>query len=166
MMGVEQKLQEKQITNEMIAGYYVEECEGIASGQGKKQDIRSAILARLSPENARELAEAPQRILASASVVVNDSEISGASYNTYDTTDGKMSDLTIDMTDEGRRRLWQFSEDRVGTQIMLIVDGVPIAAPRISHALAGGQITITQMPDETLVKDTVDALNGKKGTRI
>ncbi len=76
-----------------------------------------------------------------------------------------MNDLTIEMTDEGRRRLWQYSEDKIGTQLLLIVDGVAIAAPKISHELAQGELTITQMADEGLVKeDTVNAINkGKKG---
>jgi len=162
MSTVEKKLADKQITNDMIAGFYAEESQAILSGQVKREDIRKAIQTRLSPENARSLAEYPEHILASAQVVVNDSHIAGASYRNYDTTNGKTNDLTIEMTDEGRRRLWQFSEDRIGTQLMLIVGGIPIAAPRISHELAQGEITITQMADETLVKEAVAALNKHK----
>ena len=159
---LEKKLEDKKITNEMMLGYYEEGIKPLLDGTGKKEDIRQAINARLSPQNAKSLAEYPERVLESAEVVVNDSHISGASYRNYDTTNGKTNDLTIEMTDEGRRRLWQFSEGKVGTQLMLIVNGIAIAAPRISHELAQGELTITQMSDETLVKEAVDALNKQK----
>jgi len=162
LSSIEKKLTDKQVTNEMIAGYYAEAVQGIATGKTKKQDIAKAIMARLSPDNANELSTAPERILTSAQIVVNESHISSASYRKYDTTNGKMNDLTIEMTDEGRKRLWQFSEDRVGTQLMLVVDGIAIAAPRINHELSQGEITITQMADESLVKHAVDGLNKHK----
>jgi hypothetical protein len=156
---LEKKLEDKKITNEMMLGYYEEGIKPILDGTTKKENIRQAIENRLSAQNVKQLAEYPEKVLASAEVVVNDSHISGASYRSYDTTNGKTNDLTIEMTDEGRKRLWQFSEDRVGTQLMLIVNGVAIAAPRISHELAQGELTITQMSDETLVKEAVNALN-------
>ena len=162
MSTVEKKLTDKQITNDMIAGYYAEESKSIAEGKGRHEDIRKGIMERLSEDNAKELRAAPERILQSAEVVVSDKHIDSASYRKYETTNGKMNDLTIEMTDEGRKRLWKFSEDRVGTQLMLIVNGVAIAAPRINHELAQGEITITQMADETLVKQATDALNKNK----
>ena len=162
LQTIEKRLEDKQITNEMIAGYYAEGAKPILDGTTKKENVRESILARLSPQNAKQLAEYPEKVLASAQVVVNENHISGASYRNYDTTNGKTNDLTIEMTDEGRRRLWQFSEDRIGTQLMLIVNGIAIAAPKISHELAQGEITITQMSDETLVKEAVDALNKHK----
>ena len=148
----------------MIAGTYADEAKKILDGTNKKENVREAIMARISEENSRKLSEYPEKVLASAMVVVNDSHISSASYRNYDTTRGKTNDLTIEMTDEGRKRLWQFSEDRVGTQLMLIVNGIAIAAPRIVHELAQGELTITQMSDETLVKEAVDDLNKKAKT--
>jgi hypothetical protein len=58
-----------------------------------------------------------------------------------------------------RRRLWKYSRDKVGTQILLVADGVAIAAPRIQHVLAEGELTITQMRDKPLVTDAVDRIN-------
>lgn len=159
MVTVERDLVDKKVDNDMIAGYYAQESQDVLDGKSRKEDVKQQLMSRLSADNAAQLAEAPEKILQSAFIVVNEHGISGASYNNYDTTSGKMSNLTIEMTDEGRRRLWQFSEDRVGTQLLLIVNGIPIAAPRIGHELAQGEITITQMPDETLVKEAVNTLN-------
>ena len=73
-----------------------------------------------------------------------------------------MFDLSVDVSDEGRRRLWKYSKERVGTQLLLVADGIPIAAPRIQHELAQDSLTITQMEDEVLVRDAVEMLNQKR----
>jgi hypothetical protein len=70
-----------------------------------------------------------------------------------------MHDLTVKLTPEGRDRLWQYSRGRVNSQLLLIVNGIAIAAPRIQHELAQGELTITQMPDEVLVRDAVEIIN-------
>ena len=68
-------------------------------------------------------------------------------------------DITINLTDEGRMRLWKYSVGRVESHLLLVADGIPIAAPIIRDELREGELTITQMEDEALVKDAVDALN-------
>jgi len=162
MSAVENKLNDKLVTDDTIRGYYKEEAEPQMNDPSKRENVRKALLIRLAPANAKELAEYPQHILESAFVIVNDSLIDSASYRSYETTNGKTNDLTIELTDEGRRRLWQFSEDRIGTQIMFINDGIAYAAPKINHELSQGELTITQMPDERLVKEAVAAINNKK----
>ncbi len=162
LQTVEKRYEGKQVNEDTIRGYYLQEAQSIIDKPSKRENIRKSILNRLAPTNALELAKYPQHILESAQVVVNNTMIESASYNSKDTTAGKAFDLTINLTDEGRRRLWQFSEDRVGSQIMLIKDGVAFAAPKINHELAQGELTITQMQDERLVKDVVNSLNQKQ----
>ncbi|MDR3688851.1 MAG: hypothetical protein P4L46_05690 [Fimbriimonas sp.] len=159
---VEKKYEDKQVTEDTIRGYYAEEANKALTGKKGHEDIRKAIETRMSAENAKELARYPEHILDSAIVVVNGSLIQSASYRPVENSSGKTYDLTIELTDEGRRRLWQYSEDRVGTQIMLIKDGVAFAAPVINHELAQGELTITQMRDERSVKDIVDTINSHK----
>jgi hypothetical protein len=162
MSTVEKRYSDKQVNLDTIRGYYADEAKLALASTKKREDIRKAILSRLSPANAQELARSPEHILESAMVVVNDSLIDKASFRKVDSANGKTFDLTIELTDEGRRRLWQFSEDRIGTQILLIKDGVAFAAPRINHELAQGELTITQMKDERSVRDIVDAINNHK----
>jgi hypothetical protein len=73
-------------------------------------------------------------------------------------------DLTVDFNDEGRRRLWQYSKKRVGTQVLLTADGIPITQARILHELAQSELTIKQMQDYNLVKDATDRINGTTKT--
>jgi hypothetical protein len=62
-------------------------------------------------------------------------------------------------SDEGRKRLWKYSINEVGSQILLLVDGIAIAAPRIQHPLTQSQLSIKGLPDEVLVSDAADAMN-------
>jgi preprotein translocase subunit SecD len=65
----------------------------------------------------------------------------------------------VSLTDPGRRRIWQFSRRNPGAQLLFIVDGNAIAAPRIRHELSSSSIAITQIPDRGLVEDAVEQIN-------
>lgn len=148
------------LTRAMQAGYYQEEATK-AMTDGGKEDVKRSITSLIAPTTLSQLAEAPEHVLQSATVVVNESHITKAERNEYDSPNGKRYDLTIHMTDEGRRRLHKYSHDRVGSQLLVITDGIAIAAPRIGHELAQGELTITQMQDRVLVDDAVRILNEK-----
>ena len=125
--------------------------------------MSQALLARIDPERLRNFAAAPERVLQSAQVVINDDSIEGATRIERDSTNGvRFYDLRIDLTDDGRQRLWQYSKLRVGSQLLLVVDGIAIGAPRIEHELVGGEVTISQLPDKTLVDDAVQLMNNAK----
>lgn len=162
MKAVEVRYAEKaNLTKEMQAGFYEEEAEKVVSGEVAKEDIRRSLESMISPKQSEDRARVAERVLGSATVVVNDSYITGADVREYETSDGKRYDLSIRMSDEGSKRLWKYSADKVGTQLLLISDGVAIDAPRISHELRQGELTITQMRDRVLVEDAVRTL--KKG---
>lgn len=162
MKAVELRYAEKgNLTSEMQAGYYREEAEKVANGETAKEDVRKSLESMIATKQSEERARVAERVLGSATVVVNDSFITGADVREYDTSDGKRYDLSIRMSDEGSKRLWKYSADKVGTQLLLISDGVAIDAPRISHELRQGELTITQMRDRVLVEDAVRML--KKG---
>jgi len=146
----------------MQSGYYAEEARR-ALETGDRENIRKALEYKISKGLAEERAKAPERVLKSATVVVSDAQIEGASYRGYDTSDGRRFDLTVRMSDEGRRRLWRYSIDKIGSQILLVTDGVAIAAPKIQHELKQGELTINQMRDEVLVRDATQALNKNAG---
>lgn len=147
------------LTPTVMAGYYTEEAHKLMDRPQAREDIRKTLGEMVSKASADRLAEEPERVLRSAFVIVNEKQITKASYQKYLTGDGKtMCDLSIDLDDEGRMRLWQYSHDRVGTQILLVADGVAIAAPRILQELRQGELRITQMPDEVLVRDAVETI--------
>ncbi|MBN9503449.1 MAG: hypothetical protein BGO01_04130 [Armatimonadetes bacterium 55-13] len=158
---LEQRLKDQAYDEQKMANYYADEGRKILSGEVPKSDAGKEILDLINPKRLANLAAAAESVLQSAQVVCTDAYISKASYKNYMIGSQRLNDLSIELTDEGRNRLWQYSHNRVGSQLLLTVDGVAIAAPRIQHELAQGQLDITQLPDEILVQDAVKAINTK-----
>lgn len=163
--AVESKYQDKaNVDNTMIAGYYAVEAKDALDHPARREDVAGSIRRLLSKETMESRLAIPRRLLDSAKVVLNERSITDASSREYQTNDGKtLCDLTMNLTDEGRRRLWKFTKDRVGDQILLIEDDIAIAAPRIEHELALSEFTVTQLRDRGLVDDTIAAIKGSKG---
>lgn len=163
MLEVEKQYAEKPNANQTDQmGYYLTESKKVLDNQSRREDVRKSLMTMISDEQLRPLAERPEQILASAKVVVNENFVSKAFYTSKKGPNGAdIHDLTIQLTDEGRKRLWQYSKKKVGTQLLLIVDGIAIAAPQISHELSQGELTITKLPDEVLVREAVDGINNK-----
>ncbi|RYG27216.1 hypothetical protein EON82_00010 [bacterium] len=162
--AVEARYKDKsRVDDAMIAGYYGDEAKAALASPAKRENLASSLRSMYSKEKMETRLETPRRMLANATVVVNERFITDARYTSYKGNDGKpLNDLTVDLTDEGRRRLWKFSLNRVGDQILLIANDVAIAAPRIQHELALGELTIRQMPDEVLVREAVDSIKGSR----
>jgi hypothetical protein len=156
---VEEQIADKQVTPEMMAGYYGEAAKDLMSHPEKRENVRTSLENFISKANADRLREAPERILQNATVVANEHQIKRATTQTYDAGNKKLTDLTIELTDEGRQRLWKYSVDKVGSDLLLIVQGVAVAAPRIERALTEQELTIKRMPDPVLAQDTADRLN-------
>ena len=158
--SVESQYAEKAIVDKtIIKGYYLNEAKKVMSGEGEKENIADTLKRRIAVSELKRLAERPEQILKYAKIVVNDSMITGASFRGYEIGGQKKNDLTLDLNDEGRRRLWQFSKTRVGNQLLVVADGIGIAAPRIEHELAMSELTVTQIDDQRLLRDAVEMVN-------
>ena len=163
--AVEARYQDKaNVNGAMVAGYYTEEARDVMDHPARRENVAASIGRMVSKETMDGLLETPRHLLESATVVLNEGAITDASSRDYTANDGKpLTDLTVDLTDEGRRRLWKFSKDRVGDQILLVADDVAIAAPRIEHELALSELTVTQLRDRGLVEEAVATIKGSKG---
>lgn len=151
-------------SEEGIAGAYGRAAGRVLNGEDQRENIRKSLEDLTDPALSASRVAPVERLLQKASVVVNSRMIAGASYVARNTNDGTVYDLTIRLTEDGRKRLWKYSHDRVGTQILLVADGTAIAAPRISHELSEGELVIRQMRDESLVKDAVDTINAGRAS--
>jgi hypothetical protein len=164
IQNVEAQYKEKaSVDANMILGYYANEAQIELANPKTMENVGKSLTDMTSPANAKSLASAPEKVLSSAVVVVNEKYIKNASVHGYDTTKGKMYDLTVDLNDEGRMRLWKYSRDRLNSHLLLVTDGIPIAAPVIKDELSEGELTITQMEDESLVNDAAQMLNDRAG---
>lgn len=155
MRATQKEYSEKaSVTREMMLGYYLQHAKG-----DKKQDVRKTLESLSSEKSLKDEVERAESVLSTATVVVNDSLIDKASYHVSPVGTQKFYTMVVHVTEEGRQRLWQYSKLHPGDQILLVSDGVAIAAPRIRHDLWTSDFDISQMPDEILVQDAVNSVN-------
>lgn len=121
----------------------------------KRQDVAAALRRLIDPSGAQVFANLPNRVLRRAVVVVSDSLIRDASYIEQDIQGEKYYTLRLELNDEGRQRLWQYSRRNPGGQLLLVSDGVAIAAPVIRQQISDGTVDVTQLQEESLVIQTV-----------
>ncbi len=152
------------LTDTVVAGFYKEEAAKVISGSAAKEDIKASLSSRIGPSVADGWADGPNQLLKNTEIVVNEKFITGSSYRmTGQVEKRQFFDLTLDLSAEGRDRLWKFSRGRKGFQLLLIVDGIAIAAPKIDHELNQRNVVIRNMPDEVLLKDAVRTINLSSG---
>ncbi len=146
-------------SEEAVADKYLSLALPIIQGEQSGEDVRRALEARVSEASALELVTKPEQVLASGLVLLNDSHLKGASSESYQTPNRQtLTDITLELTDEGRMRLWKHSVENKGFQLLFIVDDIAIAAPRISTELAGGSVRITQVPDDKMAAAAVQTI--------
>jgi hypothetical protein len=157
---IDERLNNKNYTMDMLRGYYIAEAQNIASGKSIRENIADTIKKRLDPKHIQDYAKEPQQVLSKAKTILNGSLIKSAHYIKDDEqTSRTMYRLIMELTDEGRDRLWQYSKLNRGAQLLFIVNGTAIAAPRVKDELPQRSVTITSLQDEDLVKDAVDTIN-------
>ncbi|KXK16253.1 MAG: hypothetical protein QY327_06565 [Fimbriimonadaceae bacterium] len=149
-----------EITSAIVLGAYREEAQKLLDNPELREDIGGHLKSLLDEENLKRYAEIPESLLNSVTVVVNSDLIDSAGYSERRDRNGKpIYTMELNLNGEGRTRLWQYSRDNLGSQLLLVWDGIAIAAPRISHELVLSQVTISQLTDLTLVQDACEAIN-------
>ena len=100
------------------------------------------------------------KVLDNTVVLLNEAHVTSAAFNTYDIGQNKTTnDITLGLSDDGRMRLWKYSHDHKGFQLLFVVDTVAIAAPRVSTELPESVATIRRVPSTDLVQDAGGLLN-------
>jgi hypothetical protein len=142
-----------------ITGVYRELAEPIiAAGTG--ENVRVSLTNRISQTRLDELAWKPRQVLDNTVVLLNESHLTSASYDSYEVGQGREAcDVSIGLTDPGRMRLWKYSHDNKGFQLMFIVDSVALAAPKITTDLAESTVKIRRVPSKDLTADAVALIN-------
>lgn len=163
MTAVYDKVKESQESKEKLVGYYSTFAKEALDNPKRRQNVSKDLATAISPETLKTYAEAPEMVASNTTIVVNQDQIESASKSTFSDSNGKaVYKLNIDFSNEGRLRLWQYSRGRIGSQLLLTVNGMAIAAPAISHDLSSSNLTISPLLDESLVQDAVDAMNKKR----
>jgi hypothetical protein len=159
---VQNRLKDKFANDQIIATEYAVAAGMIASGDIPKEDVAKSL--QSFGKRAKSMNEFPQQILDSITPAINENQIVNARYMSEDTSKGKRYVLVLKLTDEGRKRIWQFTRNRVHSQLLVTVNGVAIAAPIVAHEIADDEITVRGLEDEWLIQDAVATINKAKRT--
>ncbi|MBS1713157.1 MAG: hypothetical protein JST30_02345 [Armatimonadetes bacterium] len=155
------------VGKEALLGMYREQARQVLEG-GRREDVAGSLRSRIDPKGRAHLSEAPERILKNFKILVNESHMSGASSVSYEGPNRAiLADVTLKLTQDGRMRLWKYSHEKPGFQLLLIADNVAIAAPKIRTELAGDDVKLTGVPAGERTDDAVrfinEAAKGSKG---
>lgn len=163
IVDLEKRYQQQfDLTPQKVQGYYLELAAELEEAPNNRENIVDSLKARIDPKTLQNrYTPKPLRdLLAKATVLLNDSFMLDASFSEQPGPEGKpIFDVRINVSDEGRQRLWQFSRKHRQMQLLLVVDGIAIAAPKIRGELTQPQVTIRQIPDRGLVEDAVELIN-------
>ncbi|MBX3112181.1 MAG: hypothetical protein KF857_09245 [Fimbriimonadaceae bacterium] len=151
---------------EMITAWYRDAAIGLMEKRTPREDVAKALATKIGASRTATWAEKPQELLKISKVLLNDQQVKGATVRTYQSNDGKtFADLTIQLTDDGRMRLWKYSHGHQAFHLMFVVNGIPLAAPKINTELSSNEITIKQLPNESLAKEAADFINSLPNTK-
>lgn len=150
----------------LVAGIYREEAMRIQSDPSQAEDVARALRARYDPARLAGFATKPARVLSACRVLVNESHLTRADSECRQDDDGRDDcSITLGLTDDGRMRLWKYSHDRKGFQLLVTVRGVAVAAPRIRTELSSREVKLTQLTSKSLVQETIDLVREVAGSR-
>jgi hypothetical protein len=144
---------------EFVMGVYKDAGMRILNGEVGRENVIKAIQSRYHPGRVSSLAEKPQELIKNSTVLVTDSHLESASMDKYSSGNKSYADITLNLTHEGKMRLWKYSFEHPGFQLLLVVDGLAYAAPRISGQLVESHLQITHLTEPDLAQEAVDRIN-------
>lgn len=153
------------ITDALIAGTYAEEARKLLEGKSQKESVKDALRGIYDPERVKELTVRPSQVLGNTEIILNETFMTGVKLESRKVDDERtVYDLRFQVTEEGRKRLWKYSRQNRGFQLLLVVDGVAISAPRITQELVTSDVSVTQLTDGRLAQESVEKIKGLIGS--
>lgn len=160
---VENDLKEKHFRGndaEALRASLIQHAQELQEDPRKMEKVASILTSTIDDKSLQRFVAPAKRILDRAEIVLTDQHMEGADFDSRTTDEGKYRyTLHLNLTDEGRGRLWKYSRSHRLHQLLLAKDGVAIAAPQIKHELSDQRVDVTELEEEGLVADTVELIN-------
>jgi hypothetical protein len=150
-----------EISNASLAGVYDEIAEQVK--QEGAENVRASLERLISKSRAKELARPAELLLQRVLVLVNENQITDASISSQVTSEGEQRyTVDFDLTQEGKKRLWQYTHLHPGCQLLLVFDGAAIAAPVVQHEMKYSTVSITNIIDGTTAEEAVKYIKDRR----
>jgi hypothetical protein len=97
------------------------------------------------------------KVLNEVEVLVTEATIADAELKAVPREDGKgdMYSITLETTGDSRDRLWQYTYRRPGSQLLLVSNGVAIAAPVVRNQIKYSTVEITGIGEKKLAEEAL-----------
>ena len=142
-------------------GTYIQYAKATLAGKVQKENIAEALTKLIAPSGIEKYLSSAENVIDAATVVISNKQIKGASESVSSESGHPIYTLNLNLTPNGRLRLWKYSHFHHGNQLLLVSHGVAIAAPIIRTDLFSSQVTIGEMKDKNLVDDAIASINGQ-----
>lgn len=147
-------------TKDQRAIYYANWLAKFKQGKVTSQNIGAVLESMITPDSVSDYAKKAEKILKATHVILTNRQIENASDTSQDINGDKLYTLNLNLTNNGRMRLWKYSIQHPGGTLLLVSDGIAIAAPTVNHQLMWRQVSVSQMSDPQIVSDAVQKING------
>lgn len=169
--SVEAELKEKKVRDNdkaALQSIVIDQAAIAAGDPTQLENVAQNLRYLIDKEGLQRYAAPAEKVLRSATVIVSDAHITDASYTMTSSDEGEQFfTLKLILNDEGRKQLWKYSKEHIGDQLLVVKDGVAIAAPLVRSELANSDVDVTQLQEEILVKETVELVKQlREGTRV
>lgn len=131
---------------------------------GAQEDVVARLRSLYSPARREQWVAPVDRLLRRVWVILAENQVTGASLESLPRSNGEGESFSVnlELTTEGRNRLWNYTHNYPGCQLLFVVDGVAIAAPFAKQEMKYSAAVITNISDEDLAKSAVDLINTSK----
>jgi hypothetical protein len=121
------------------------------------ENVAQSLRQRFSKKQSHEMAAPVDKLLKDVEVLVSEKTITASDLERHrrEDGDGDVYSLTLSITDDSRLRLWQYTYLRPGSQLLLVSNGVAIAAPVVQHEIKYSTVEITGITERRLAEDSL-----------
>ena len=125
------------------------------------EDVAASISSKFSQDALAKLAKPVEDVLTAVEVLVTEKTIESAELKSAPREDGKGDIYTVilNTNDESRDRLWQYTYRRPGAQLLLVSNGVAIAAPVVRHEIKYSTVEISGISEQKLAEEALRFIN-------
>ncbi len=143
-------------TNADWEGAYHEAWKQIQE-EGSPENVAEALQSLISERKIRSLAKPVEDLLSRVTVLITEEHITGTGKKQVRNPEGKgfWYTITLNLNEEGRNRLWRYTHENPGCQLLFVVNGVAIAAPFVKQEMKYSTAEITNIADEDLVEEAL-----------
>ncbi|MDQ2986067.1 MAG: hypothetical protein M3R13_05030 [Armatimonadota bacterium] len=121
------------------------------------EDVAASLRSQFSAEAIARLADPVQKLLNEVEVLVTEKTIKSAELKSQrrEDGDGEIYSIVLEVAAESRDRLWQYTYERPGSQLLLVSNGVAIGAPVVQHEIKYSTVEITGVAEQKLAEEAL-----------